>query len=78
MKGGQHVTVSILCESWHANASDKEVKEANTSVKSLQEKVTNRSPNTPIRYNSYTLEERALMGKYAAENGIASAVRYFS
>lgn len=59
--------------------SDKEIKEANTSVKNLQEKkVTSRSPSTPIRYNDYTPEERASIGKYAAENGIASAVRHFS
>ena len=58
--------------------SDKEVKEVNTSVKSLQKKVTSRSPSKPIRYNDYTPEERASIGKYAAENGIASAVRHFS
>jgi hypothetical protein len=59
--------------------SDKEIKEANTSVKNLQEKkVTRKNPKTPTRYNDYTPEERASIGKYAAENGIASAVRHFS
>ena len=58
--------------------SDKEVENANASVKKLQEKVTSQSPRRPIRYNDYTPEERASIGKYAAENGIASAVRHFS
>ena len=30
------------------------------------------------KYNEYTEEERAMIGKYAAENGPARAVRYFS
>ena len=61
--------------------SEKEIKEANTSVKKLQEKnVAGRSASTPgpTRYNDYTPEERASIGKYAAENGIVSAVRHFS
>ena len=59
--------------------SDKEIKEANNSVKNLQEKkITRKDPRTPTCYNDYTPEERASIGKYAAENGIASAVRHFS
>ena len=55
--------------------SEKEIKEANTSVKKLQEKnVAKRSANTPA--NSLHTE-RASIGKYTAENGIASAVRHF-
>ena len=47
------------------------------------EKVTGRSPvhtspDTPIRYNNYTPEERASIGKYAAKNGTVSAVSHFS
>ena len=30
------------------------------------------------KYNDYTAEERAKIGKYAAENGPARAVRHFS
>ena len=58
--------------------SNKEVENANASVKKLLEKVTSQSLRRPIRYNDYTPEERASIGKYAAENGIASAVRHFS
>ena len=59
--------------------SNKKIKEANTSVKNLQEKKgTGRSPSTPIYYNDYTPEERASIGKYAAENGVASAVKHVS
>ena len=59
--------------------SDNELKETNTSVKNLQEKNANgRSPGRPIRYNDYSPEERASIGKYTAENGIVCAVRHFS
>ena len=47
-------------------------------MKNLQEKkATGRSPSTPIYYNDYTPEERASIGKYAPENGVASAVKHF-
>ena len=58
--------------------SDKEIEEANNSVKNLQEKITRKDPKTPTRYNDYTPEERTSIRKYAAENGIASAVRHLS
>ena len=65
-----------------SSLSDKEIKETNISVKKLQEKnVAGRSTSTPpepTRYNDYTPEERASIGKYTAENGIPSAVRHFS
>ena len=48
-------------------------------MKNLQEKKgTGRSPSTPIYYNDYTPEERASIGKYAAENGVVSALKHVS
>ena len=59
--------------------SKKEIKETNTSVKKLQEKnVAKRRANTPANLLQRLHTERASIGKYTAENGIASAVRHFS
>ena len=56
---------------------DKEIKKPVT-VKNLQEKmITHKDLRTPICYD-YTPEERALIGKYAAENRIGNAVMHSS
>ena len=53
--------------------SDKQVKTTNTEVKRAQEDTSGRG-----KYNKYTPEERAQIGKFAAEHGPAKAVRHFS
>ena len=49
----------------------------NASVKCslLEDSESSRSRG---KYNDYTSKERALIGKYAAENGPAKATRHFS
>ena len=54
--------------------SDKQVEKTNTEVKRAQEENTSGRG----KYNEYTPEERAQIGKFAAEHGPAKAVRHFS
>ena len=56
--------------------SQKELGEANASVKRIQEEKVNLRSRS--KYIGYTPEERALIGKYAAENGTTNAVRHLS
>ena len=53
--------------------SDKQVEKTNAEVKCAQEEdISGRG-----KYNEYTPEERAQIGKFAAEHGPAKAVRHF-
>ena len=54
--------------------SDKQVEKTNVEVKRAQEEDTSGRG----KYNEYTPEERAQIGKFAAEHGPAKAVRHFS
>ena len=54
--------------------SDKQVEKTNAEVKRAQEEDTSGRG----KYNEYTPEERAQIGKFAAEHGPAKAVRHFS
>ena len=53
--------------------TEKELKSANDSVSKCNTKSTDRQ-----KYNVYSAEERAQMGKYAAENGPTRASKHFS
>ena len=54
--------------------SDKQVEKTNAEVKRAQEEDTSGHG----KYNEYTPEERAQIGKFATEHGPAKAVRHFS
>ncbi len=56
--------------------TENELKEANAAVKQLQEGGDESGKRG--KYNDYTAEERAQIGKYAAEHGPAKAVRHCS
>ena len=53
----------------------KDVEKANVGVKRSMEEV---GTQKRVKYNNYSATERARIGQYAAENGPARAVRYFS
>ena len=56
-----------------------EVQRANDEVKNVLASIEESSSSGKRnKYNEYTAEERAKIGKYAAENGPARAVRHFS
>ena len=59
--------------------TEKEVTEANAGVMQAQKEAeTGTSGRARGKYNKYTAEERAQIGKYAAEYGPAKAVRHCS
>lgn len=78
-KGGPALPTPRTCGD--SSPSKKDIEQANKEVKrtlgdwnqSGKKAVTPRG-----KYNSYTPEERAKIGKYAAENGATRAARYFS
>ena len=78
-KGGPALPTPRTCGD--SCLSRKDIEQANKEVKrtlgdlnqSGKKAVTPRG-----KYNSYTPEERAKIGKYAAENGSTRAARYFS
>lgn len=53
-----------------------QLREANKAVLGVEEK--NREPSKRGKYNQYTAEERARIGKYAAVNGASNAATHFS
>ena len=55
--------------------SRKEVKSADKSVAKALESVVER---TVRKYNCYTPEQRAQIGKYAAENGATNAAKRYT
>ena len=57
--------------------SEKELKSADQNVAKCLAISTNRT-DTRQSYNGYSAEERAQIGKYAAENGPTRASKYFS
>lgn len=61
-----------------SSLSQKEIEAANASVKRCLEPESLEASRGRGKYNDYSPEERALIGKYTAENGPAKAVRRFS
>ena len=62
--------------------SSKDIRSANESVKPLVKQLEDKKParkvSTREKYNGYSPEQRAQIGKYAAENGATRASRHFS
>ena len=64
--------------------SPRGIEECNSRVSEIMEKQTNSSNKSPMRtptrgkYVIYSPNDRAKIGKYAAENGPAAAIRKFT
>ena len=60
--------------------TEKELKSANAKVKDCLKRELSkaRTPMTRGKYNDYTPEQRAQIGKCAAENGPTRAAKHFS
>jgi len=58
--------------------SKKDIESANDSVGTAFAKKPATTSRVGLKYNTYTPGQRAEVGKYAAENGNASAARHFS
>ena len=62
--------------------SSKDIRSANESVKPLVKQLEDNKParkvSTREKYNGYSLEQRAQIDKYTAENGVTRASRHFS
>ena len=58
--------------------SKKDIESANDSVGTAFAKKPATTSRVGLKYNTYTPEQRAEIGKYAAENGNTSAARHFS
>lgn len=65
------------CPAKVPSLSEEEVHRVNEDVKRTMEQ-DETSKKGRGKYNDYTAKERAQIGKYAAENGPARAVRHFS
>ena len=59
-----------------SSLSVNELQAANSSVQKIIERRS--VPNRCGKYNHYTAEERAMIGRYAAENGPTRASKHFS
>ena len=57
--------------------SKKDIESANDSVGTTFAKKPATTSRVGLKYNTYTPEQRAEIGKYAAENGNTSAARHF-
>jgi len=57
--------------------SKKDIESANVSVGTAFAKKPATTSRVGLKYNTYTPEQRAEIGKYAAENGNTSAARHF-
>ena len=68
----------ITCES--SALTQKDLEKANAKVKrSIEREATKPQKASPRgKYNDYTPQERAWIGKYAAENGPTKAAKHFS
>ena len=77
-KGGPALPTPRTCGD--SCLSKKDIEQANREVKhTLDLNQSGKKAVTPRgKYNCYTPEERAKIGKYAAENGATRAARYFS
>ena len=58
--------------------SKKDIESVNVSVGTAFAKKPATTSRVGLKYNTYTPEQRAEIGKYAAENGNTSAARHFS
>ena len=67
----------LPCQGQVPLLSEEEVRRMNEEVKRTMEQ-DGTSKKGRGKYNDYTAEERAKIGKYAEENGPARAVRHFS
>ena len=56
--------------------TEKELDEVNSKVKAIFQEEKSRKSQT--KYNCYTPEQRASIGRYAAENDPVRAMQYFS
>ena len=69
---------------WFLSLSKKDIQRANKEVKQALGESSGEPTEKPKavtprgKYNTYTPEERARVGKYAAENGASKAASYFS
>ena len=64
-----------------SSLSDIELKEVNGRVNRVIESATCVAPaqnHVPVNYNKYTPDQRAMIGRYAAENGPTRAVKHFT
>ena len=57
--------------------SKKELEQVNETVAAKTVELQ-RGPGEQLSYNDYSPEQRAMIGKYAAENGATKASRHFS
>ena len=61
--------------------SSKELKEVNSQVSEVAQSKSSSSaciPRDHVNYNKYTPEQRAMIGRYAAENGPTCAANHFT
>ena len=73
---GDEITLPRVEDCNSASISKKELEAANKEVKKIL--LSKGESKARGKYNVYTSEERAAIGKYAAENGAARASRHFS
>ena len=58
-------------------SSQKDIEAAQKSITNAVSTVTEKSHNRG-QYNSYSKEQHALIGKYAAENGVTNAAKHYT
>ena len=58
--------------------SQKDIEAAQKSISKAEAEAVEKSQHPRGQYNSYSKEQRALIGKYAAENGATRAARHYT